>query len=222
MSFYGVYLVPAFKDTTFQYCYKGTYGYTLSDLIKNVDYDSIFIDIGANQGLYSVLAGKNPNVKHVVAFEPSNQTARLLKENLKCNTISNSTVIEKAISSVSGTLELNVIEGHSGKNSLRNMSAGTRSTVEKVSAINHSELDKIIPESEHYFIKIDVEGHEEVVINQLVQCSFIEKVKFIFCEIDRAWVDAKAVEDKLRKYGFSRFVAIDGVSDHYDMLITRD
>ena len=49
-SIYGIYLTPAFTDVTFKYYLKGTYGLFLSNLIANIDRDTIFVDIGANQG----------------------------------------------------------------------------------------------------------------------------------------------------------------------------
>ena len=82
-------------DTTFMYCFKGTYGFFFSDLLKNVMQETTFIDIGANQGLYSVIAGKNNNIKKIIAFEPTKKTAQLLRANIACNQIQNCTIIEK-------------------------------------------------------------------------------------------------------------------------------
>ena len=96
-SIYGIYLFPAFKDRTFKYYFKGTYGTFLSELIKSIDTKTLFVDIGSNQGLYSILAGQNKNIDQVISFEPSLQTSKLLKSNLKLNHITNCKVIQKGM-----------------------------------------------------------------------------------------------------------------------------
>jgi len=221
-SIYGIYLTPAFSDVTFKYYLKGTYGLFLSNLISNIDRDTIFVDIGANQGLYSVLAGKNKNIKQVVSFEPSAKTAKLLRSNIKLNKVNNCTVIEKGISDKAGVLHLNISEGHSGKNTFRQLKNNDDSSQsETVEIISHKEIDKLIPDHRRHFVKIDVEGHEEIVINELVKCSFFKNVMQIFCEIDAEWVDVNAIKETLSVNGFSNFEKIGNNKTHYDLLISR-
>ena len=69
-SRYGVRMRANWKDRTFRYCHYATYGRALSDYLAAQDHAFSFIDIGANQGLYSLLAAQNPYCKAVVAFEP--------------------------------------------------------------------------------------------------------------------------------------------------------
>lgn len=221
-SIYGIYLTPSFKDVTFMYYLKGTYGFFLSDLIKNISNDSTFIDIGANQGLFSILAGKNENIKEIIAFEPAFKTAELLRSNLECNQILNCTVIEKGISNKTGSLQLNTTEGHSGRSTFRELKAGDNTRNESVETINHEEIDKLIRENTNYIIKIDVEGHEEIVIDELIKCSFFKNVSLIFCEIDTAWVDVETIKKKLFSSGFSKIKKIGRGESHYDILISRN
>ena len=60
-SIYGPKLKTNWCDGTFQFCIFGSYGYFLSDFIKKINYKFYFLDIGANQGIYSLLAAKNLN-----------------------------------------------------------------------------------------------------------------------------------------------------------------
>ena len=221
-SAYGVYLTPSFKDKTFMYYYKGTYGFFLSNLIKNISCDTTFIDIGANQGLYTVLAGKNNYIKKIIAFEPSQKTAQLLRSNIEINDVQNCVVIQKGISSKTGSLELNISDGHSGKNNFRTVDNDTNHSNEIVATINHKEIETLINEETNYIVKIDVEGHEEVVINELIKCTFIKNVSAIFCEIDTQWVNVKNIKEKLASVGFSTFKKIGNGTVHYDILITRN
>lgn len=220
-SIYGIYLLPAFKDRTFKYYFKGTYGTFLSNLIKSIDTKTQFVDIGANQGLYSILAGQNKNIDQVISFEPSLRTSKLLKSNLKVNHITNCKVIQKGISHESGQVELHINEGHSGKNSMRELSSMESSRSETVDVIDYQGLDELIPNHSRIFIKIDVEGHEEIVINQLIQCSFFENVYQIFCEVDTNWIDVNRVKVTLKEKGFTSFERMGKNPSHYDLLISR-
>ena len=223
-SIYGIYLFPAFKDKTFKYYFKGTYGTFLSELIKSIDTKTLFVDIGSNQGLYSILAGQNKNIDHVISFEPYLQTSKLLKSNLKLNHITNCKVIQKGIGNQSGKTQLHVSESHSGKNSMRDFNdvkSSTNETVETVEIVDHKELNKLIPNHHRIFIKIDVEGYEEIVIHQLIECSFFENVYQIFCEVNTNWIDVNSVKEMLQKKGFKSFDKIGKNSSHYDLLISR-
>lgn len=221
-SFYGVYLTPNFYDTTFMYYFKGTYGFFLNDFLKNISTETTFIDIGANQGLFSILAGKNEHIKQVISFEPTKKTAQLLRANIACNNIQNCQIIEKGISDKRGFLNLNVADGHSGKNTFRTAELKQNIRNEIVEIINHEDIELLTQENTNYVIKIDVEGHEDVVIKELIKCSFIQNVSYIFCEIDTNWFDVNSLKKNLTSCGFSKFQKIGAGLVHYDMLISRN
>lgn len=66
-----------------------------------------FIDIGANIGLYSLIAARAlPAGRPVVAFEPDPQTARRLRTNLAFNDAGRVTVIEAAVSPETGEMSI--------------------------------------------------------------------------------------------------------------------
>ena len=222
-GFYGIYLTPAYHDKTFEYCFKGTYGTQFSDCLANITEELIFLDIGANQGLYSVLAGKNPAVKKVFSFEPNQLIVPRLTNNLKINQIQASEIIPAAISNQTGELSLNTVEGHSGKSTLRTVNNENKdtSTVKTIQTINHVELNKHIPGQPLNGIKIDVEGHEEVVIQELVKCNFFKQTQWIFCEIDEKWINLENIYRLLKKEGFTSFERIGNHPTHYDVMMSR-
>ena len=222
-GFYNIYLTPAYHDKTFEYCFKGTYGTQLSNCLNNIKEELVFLDIGANQGLYSVLAGKNPAVKKVFSFEPNQVIVSRLANNLKINQIQNCEIISAAISKQTGALSLNTVEGHLGKSSLRTVENKNKinSSVKTIQTINHVELNKRIQGQPLNGIKIDVEGHEEVVIQELVKCDFFKRTQWIFCEIDEKWINPENIYRLLRKEGFTRFERIGNHPTHYDMMMRR-
>ena len=70
-------------------------------------------------------------------------------------------------------------------------------------------------------VKIDVEGHEPIVIEQLMKSAHRERVFGIFYELDQRWADAGSVRDSLEQAGFTGFTKF-GIGRHYDMLATRN
>ena len=144
-----------------------------------------------------------------------------MKSNLKVNNIANCKVIQKGISNKSGQIQLHISEGHSGKNSMRELNRMESSRSETVEIVDYQGLDELVPNHTRIFIKIDVEGHEEIVINQLVKCSFFENVYQIFCEADTNWIDVNRLKTILQEKGFTSFKKIGKKPSHYDLLISR-
>jgi FkbM family methyltransferase len=66
-----------------------------------------FIDIGANIGLYSLLAARNlPEGRPIVAFEPDAGTVRRLRINLALNGVTRVDVVEAAVSPARGEMSV--------------------------------------------------------------------------------------------------------------------
>ena len=84
---YGIYLKYTPNDNTFRFAASGAYGSFISDHIKSISAD-IFIDVGANQGLYSILAANNKNIKNIISFEPNPILFERLTNNVQRNNFS--------------------------------------------------------------------------------------------------------------------------------------
>ncbi len=77
---------------------------------------SSFFDIGANQGLYAILAARNPVCTGIYAFEPVPTTAALLRRNASLNPSGVGVrVIPSAISAIDGPLTIAVHHGHTAE-----------------------------------------------------------------------------------------------------------
>lgn len=218
--FYRVYITPNFYDATFMYYLKGTYGFFLNDFLKNISTETTLIDIEANQGLFSVLAGKNEHIKQVISFEPTKKKTQLLSANIACNNIQNCQIIEKGISDKRRFL--NLVDRDSCKNIFRTAELEDNISNEIVEIINRKDVELLTQDNTNYIIKIDVEGHEDIVIKELIKCSFIENISYIFCEIDTNWFDFDSLKKNLASCGFSKFEKIGAGLAHYDMLISRN
>lgn len=219
---YGVLMRANWHDTTFNYCYRGSYGRALSSLLARHERPFVFLDIGANQGLYSLLAAKNPHCTQALAFEPVARTHDLLVQNIAANNLAaRITPIRAAVSSETGSITIRVPKHHSGGATLEGGVKLKHETVEEViQTIDIAALDRAIAGAGEIVVKIDVEGHEEVVLNQLAKSAHIGRITTVFYEVDDRWVTAERLASILAATGFRTFTKqSDG--RHYDVLARR-
>lgn len=224
-SFYGPWLRTAWDDMTFRFSATGFYGYVYADWIAALREPCVFLDIGANQGLYAVIAGANPAVKAVHAFEPNPALCERLRASFERNGLRRGEVHPVAVADRSGTLSFEVDAGHTGGGSLRGGIEG-RGAVEtlNVEAVDAEALEARLNLPEHLRIevKIDVEGVEPTVIAQLRRTGFWPRVSSLFVEIDERWIDAEALLGGLAEEGFEMRHRFGREAGHYDVLMVRE
>lgn len=133
--------------------------------------DSIFIDVGANIGLFTNRYSRY--FKRTLAFEPSPITFALLRANVTLCGSSNATLLECALSNRSSTMRLSLRpSGNLGQAQLiRSDSAdGGEATaevrVERLDAV----LEEVGESAQVALMKIDVEGHELEVLEGAEKC----------------------------------------------------
>ncbi len=129
--------------------------------------DDIFVDVGANIGLFTVIAAHRVGPGgHVFAFEPSPRAFERLRENVGLNGTGNVSCFPLALSDRSGTTTLQVsLQGYDAWNSLARPIAGEAFAAQRVPCASWDEFAR-----EHRLIgrvammKIDVEGWESRVL----------------------------------------------------------
>jgi len=208
-SFYGPLMTSNWRDVTFRFCIRGSYGILFSDYLRYYKKPFCFIDIGANQGLYSLIAGSNTNCLKVLAFEPVPVIAAMLEENIKINNLSNKSEVHvKAISNKNCTHGIHFDLDHSGVTNIdQEINENQSNNIVDIETIDATYLNKLnIPKDIDIVIKVDVEGHERVVIEQLVQTNFLHNVSAIYYEYDtRVQGDMNTIEDLLKQNDFITF-----------------
>lgn len=217
---YDVAMWPNWGDKTYAYCHYGTYGCYLSDLLGAMDRPFVFIDIGANQGLFSLIAGQNNHCEAIVALEPVPRTHALLARNLAANGLEDrAEALNFGLSDRAGTFPITLSKGHSGLATLGGEARqfrGEHPTTD-VRLETMTELARHIPADLPIFVKVDVEGHEETVIRELQSSQEAERIIAIFYEHDDRWTDKQAVNGLLDEAGFERKRKF-GRGRHYDVL----
>jgi FkbM family methyltransferase len=128
----------------------------------------VFVDVGANDGYYSLFAAQRVGRSgRVLAVEPSTRERVNLKRNIALNALANVTVIPVALGAACGTAELRLAQGaHSGHNTLGGF-ANDGVQAESIEQVDVRTLDGVAHAAaldRIDILKIDVEGAEANVI----------------------------------------------------------
>jgi len=217
---YGVAMEENWSDRTYAYCHYGTYGTYLADLIGALDQPFLFLDIGANQGLFSLIAARNPACEGIVALEPVPDTHARLTRNLALGCApGHAQALNFGLSDCDGTRQIATCTAHSGVATLEHHrpSGGPGIASIAVEMRTMASLATHLPGNLPIFVKIDVEGHEATVIAQLLGSPLAGRVIGIFFEHDCRWSDGAAIAATLAQAGFA-IVRHYGLGRHFDAL----
>lgn len=195
-SVYGPILQTRQQDLTFRFCVVGAYGRYLSDFLSNRKDPFSFVDVGANIGLYSLIAASNPNCRSCYAFEPNAEVFASLERNIVLNHHNKIRAYNVAVSSTEGPLSFSAHSGHTGAGALD--AAGTMT----VMAVNRSAFDDIAElDALPKIVKIDVEGHEPVVLTELLNSRLASQIRNIYFEVQETRYDVASAIARLNAAG---------------------
>ena len=185
----------------------------------------VFVDAGANLGLYTVIASRivGPSGR-VFAFEPSRREWTRAQRSVAANSLPNAEVYRVALTDRDRPLSLNVCEPHFGAyNSVGVVThfyaAGHGSHVERVEGRS---LDSVLAEKRVGrvdILKLDVEGAEELVLRGGRNLFLHPESPMIICELSDYTAEgvgssATRVWDLLSSYGY-RLYSIIRTDDGY-------
>lgn len=147
----------------FIFVFRENYERELFELEKFLGPGKVFIDVGANLGIYAVLAGKLVGKRgRVIAFEPTAQSFAGLQKNLMLNRFANSIAFQVALSERSGKAWL-----YYGTDPVRNSLGKDPAFENGGEAVRTETLDDMLQRASVRrvdLIKIDAEGAEELVL----------------------------------------------------------
>jgi len=164
--------------------------YEVEHILPNlIDEDTVFIDVGAYQGLYTVYACKH--AKKVLAVEPNPIALAYLKTNIALNNCHNTIVAPKAAGDRRGMVKLR-IPRPAKKGHISTMASIVWSFKEALEIdVETDTLDNIVDEAgldTIDIVKIDVEGAEGLVVKGAERT--LRKARAILVEIwpKNAWI----------------------------------
>lgn len=163
----------------------------------------VFIDAGANIGIYTVLAARLVGPQgHVLSIEMMPDTADRLERHIRMNELRNVAVVRRALSDATGdVVRATVQEGKSGQATISRESG--RYGLGREVEVETTTLDALISGlTQVRLMKIDVEGAELKALHGAPQ--LLRKLQGAVYE-SWGWKrgDANPVDDLFRKSGFS-------------------
>jgi FkbM family methyltransferase len=178
--------LPEFEDSSF--------------VLHLLTEDDLFGDIGANVGIYSVLASGVRGAKSV-AIEPVPTTIEALRFNIAINGLGHLVdILEIGIGSEPGELDFSTDEG--GCNHVVQDRRGCRVAV--------FPLDEVFAARTPILLKIDVEGFEAHVIKGAQRLVNDTALKAVVMEMNgsgkRYGFDDRMLDSEMRRFGFNSFV----------------
>jgi FkbM family methyltransferase len=170
-----------------------------------------FFDVGANEGVYSVIAAlKLGETGRVAAFEPSPRERRRLRIHLRLNRLRLVDVVPCAVAAAEGEGTLTtVISGNTGRNSL--LPPQTTDPTEPI-RVETTTIDSYLTQKRVErvdIVKIDTEGAELQILEGAE--NLLRKMRpLIICEVlDQStcpWgYPAREIITKLRHHGYEWF-----------------
>jgi len=165
----------------------------------------LILDIGANSGVYALVAAAVAPEAHVIAFEPIDRIARQLRANIGLNRFAVE-VEECAVSNRDGTTAIfDVVEAFNYSASLEGLRGSTPVQVPVCSIDCHLGPDRAEPV---IAIKIDVERHEAVAIAGMRETLARDHPTILVEILDSAI--GSAVADEVGDLGYRMFHIAEG------------
>lgn len=154
---------------------------TLADLMRELDPDDVFYDIGANTGLYTLFCAER--CSKVVAFEPYAPNLALLKRDVLRNGLDNVRVCDVALSDSNGSVTFSQPDeaavGYGSPSIVGDETSETEEVTTRTGDALIAEADLPTPN----VVKIDVEGSEPLVVDGLQDALSDPACRLVYCEV---------------------------------------
>lgn len=204
--------VAKFEKYLLTYFNKVELNILLDEIFKKKIYDidletttPIIFDVGAHIGLATIFFNQKYPLARITAFEPNPNTFPLLEENTYFNNIHNVTLRNVALGKISSKRTLFIDSSNAGGFStasfLKNAWDGTQESIgievvtEPLSKYISSPID---------LVKIDVEGTEQEIIEELEESGKIVNIRNIIIEFHPTEKqDIEKIKSILQKNGFT-------------------
>ena len=170
------------------------------DWLRKMEPSTIFWDIGANIGLYSILSSLS-NSRRVVSFEPSFFNLQILSKNIFKNNLSEKiTIVPLCLDDISKT-EMFKLKSIEEGGALSNFGNSNFKPVFEYKTISTT-LNEFFEKYEDYrpdYIKIDVDGIENQIISG--GSKVFKKVKSVLIE-SNSDIDEKNITQQMEDHNF--------------------
>jgi len=203
---FRMYVTPRYREHYEQNSYEKFSASLASSILRRA---KLFVDIGANYGFYSLLAGSQHPDLDIIAVEPTPITCVVLKRNVALLGRSKISVRQLAVSDSIGSRQFNVALASDSCGFFDHPNVGTLRSID----VETTTVDALLEDREPcpLLIKIDTEGNELAVLRGMT--STLERFPDIRLLIEycpgtlRATnVEPKILLEHLDRLGFLTFI----------------
>jgi len=180
--------------------------------------NNVVVDIGAHIGIHTIHFAKK--AKFVIAVEPEPQNFSLLKSNIRLNKIRNVLALPIALSDKEGysTLFIAASSGSHSINKDHQIQLGVRFIDKvKVRTMTFDSLMRKLGISKVDIVKIDVEGHEDKVLQGMSETLKNNPPRIVIVEMD----EDSFIVNKLKNYGYCQHIELDSWGTHINYAFIR-
>ena len=168
-------------------------------LVERLRQGMVFYDLGANVGLFSLLAARLVGpTGQVISFEPDPDTAVRLGRNIERNGFQNMTVIQAGVWSTTGNRSFNVAEASSPDHGVGSFTEGENCRSIMVESVALDDIVGKVPAPDA--IKCDVEGAEIEALLGATKTLRAHK-PWIVCEL-HSDANRGTAEEILKQFGY--------------------
>jgi len=178
--------------------------------IDKMNDDSIFWDVGANVGVYSIYFLATKKNGRVVAFEPHPSNVAGLVDNLRGNSLLNDrvTIVANPLFSDTSTCNFNMSSTVVGDSHHTASKSSSQSCFQSLAMTLSTPLSYGLPCPD--FLKVDVDGNELEIMASAGEILSNTKLKGVLIEIEFAnAAQAASIIAKLNKHGFREMSRVD-------------
>jgi FkbM family methyltransferase len=185
-------------------CYEPTQTSWVKRILKS---GSVFLDVGANFGWFTVLASSLvESGGRVFSFEPSPVAFSTLKQTIDRSDRKNVRLVNNAVGRKSGEIVIYL----PNDNMLHSPSAFESPgefTAMRVPLVSLDEFQPILDLPQIDLVKIDVEGSEPDVLDGMKSLVARARIKRVICEFNSWWLNAnkctmQGLQERFRSLGF--------------------
>lgn len=179
--------------------------YEMHFLLKTLKNQDVFIDIGSNIGIYSLLASTKITSGRIFAFEPNPSIFNKLKTNLQLNNVTNCMPIERIVSNTNEK-KMFMINSISELSKIVINNKANKSII-KISSVK---LDDFVVENNIQnikLLKIDVEGAEGLVFEgakNILKSHLVSNILFELNPVANEFgISSTIIFNQLTNFGYN-------------------
>jgi FkbM family methyltransferase len=175
-------------------------------IIKKND---IVVDIGAQIGIFTLMAAGNATKGHVYSYEPMKKNFQYLKKNIERNKLSNVSIFNLGVLDKTESIKLFLSETCTGSHSIIPCKKQKRSKFEIINCIGLNEIFQLNKIKKCDFLKIDCEGSEYKIL--------FNTSKDIFSKIRRIAMEYHLFENSPQHRHLKKFLEKNG----FEVIMTK-